>query len=257
VPLTRSKTPFLDRLQAWSKEQKLEPKVLAKPEGDALKLSIYGPIGDFYFESITDKQVARALDESDPSEIELTINSPGGDAFMGVAIYNLLKAHRAKVTVNVVGEAASAAGIISQAGDRIVMGQGAMLMIHNAWTITLGSWKDHRSAMNLLKKMDQSQAEILTSRSNLSKDRVLTLMDRETWFTADEAISFGLADERADGSPHVEDQDLDEDPEALIKALSRHTGPSSQGPTQVPKKPNSLDREGLRPIGSLFSFVKP
>ncbi len=247
MPYAAHHAPFLDRLKAWSQEHEIKPQVLAQSDsgkGSPLKLSVMGPIGSFYFESITDKQVARALDEHDPSEIDLSINSPGGDAFMGTAIYNLLKSHPAHVTVRVLGEAASAAGIISQAGDRVIMGTGSMLMVHNAWSITMGSWRDHRASINLLRKADQSQLDILTSRSNLTRERLSTMLDRETWITADEAIQWGLADERADGTsqaPTPAEQDLP-DP------------PADPAPAALASKRvlTSLDREGLRPIGSLF-----
>ena len=182
-PRLLAKDPFLARLMAWSQEKGVKPQVRAQASttsGGAkkLKLSIYGPIGNFFEDSVTDQAVAEALEAEDPDEVELTLNSPGGDAFMGIAIFNLLKSHRAKVTVKVVGEAASAAGIISQAGDEILMGTGAMLMIHNSWTISLGDWREHKQTARLLQKLDKSQASILSSRSKLTADEALTLMGK-------------------------------------------------------------------------------
>lgn len=248
-----SQDPFLSKLMAWSEEKGVKTQLRAQASTTSsgkkqLKLSVYGPIGAFYFDSITDSMVARALDDEDPDEIALDINSPGGDAFMGVAIYNLLREHRAHVTVRVLGEAASAAGIISQAGDEILMGTGAMLMIHNSWTISLGDWREHKQTARLLQKLDKSQASILSSRSKLTADEALTLMGKESWFTADEAVAKGLATSTTSAAPDFEELEDEEDDEEEELTLSPAPAPQDRAKALVPSP-----IAGLKPIGSFFS----
>ncbi|EPJ5267720.1 head maturation protease, ClpP-related, partial [Providencia stuartii] len=97
-------------------------------------ISVLDVIGeDFWGEGVTAKRISAALRAIGNQDVVVNINSPGGDMFEGLAIYNLLRAHNGKVTVNILGIAASAASVIAMAGDEIRMGRGAFLMIHNCW----------------------------------------------------------------------------------------------------------------------------
>ncbi|NCP40670.1 MAG: Clp protease ClpP, partial [Rhodoferax sp.] len=117
-----------DALKRW------EPGIQAAIDGEA-SIGIYEQIGESWDGSgMTAKRMSAILRGIGASrDITVNLNSPGGDFFEGVAIYNLLRQHQAKVTVNVMGLAASAASIIAMAGDDINMGEGSFLMIHNAW----------------------------------------------------------------------------------------------------------------------------
>lgn len=257
-PRLLAKDPFLARLMAWSQEKGIKPTVKAQASTTSggskkLKLSIYGPIGSFFEDSVTDKAVAEALEAEDPDEVELTLNSPGGDAFMGIAIFNLLKSHRAKVTVKVVGEAASAAGIISQAGDEIVMGTGSMLMIHNAWTIALGDWNEMKGTAKLLRKLDRSQADILSSRSQLTSAQALNLMEAETWFTAQEAVAKGLATSTTSADEDFEDLEEEEEETTTLRTSEEEPEEEDEQQAQKAKALAPSPIAGLRPIGSFFS----
>ncbi len=122
-----------DALEKW------EPGVRAAAGDDSASISIYDQIGDNWEGTgITAKRISAALRNIGARNLTVNVNSPGGDFFEGVAIYNLLREHKAKVTVNVMGIAASAASVIAMAGDEILMGDGAFLMIHNAWTVAIG-----------------------------------------------------------------------------------------------------------------------
>jgi len=132
----------------------------------------------------------------DLKTLNVYINSPGGDVFEGVAIYNMLKRHRAHVNVHVDGLAASIASVIAMAGDSIIMPSNAMMMIHNAWMWTAGNAKDLREAAGMLDKVDTSirQSYLVKTGDKLSEDDLITLMEAETWLTAQEAYDYGLCD---------------------------------------------------------------
>lgn len=133
----------------------------------------------------------------DVKTINLHINSPGGDVFEGVSIYNMLKQNKANIHVYVDGLAASIASVIAMAGDTITMPENSMLMIHNPWTIAQGNSKELRKVADDMDKMGESIKASYLSKSNnkLDVDTLTKLMDDETWLTAKEAVDYGLADE--------------------------------------------------------------
>lgn len=132
----------------------------------------------------------------DISEIDVHINSAGGNVFEGHAIYNMLKMHKAKVNIYVDALAASIASVIAMSGDTIFMHKNSFMMIHNSWIMTLGNSKDLRQTADLLDKTDQSSNNAyLDKATNLSEEELKQLLEAETWLTADEALEKGLADE--------------------------------------------------------------
>jgi ATP-dependent Clp protease, protease subunit len=138
--------------------------------------------------------------------IVLRVNSPGGDVFAGQAIAQAMRDARARgvrVEAHVDGYAASAATVVSIAADEVVMAEGAMWMIHQAWTIAMGNAEDMLGAAALLEKVDGSIAEQYAKRTGKDKEYMSELMAAETWFTAAEAVDAGFAD-RVDEGPAVE-----------------------------------------------------
>ena len=107
----------------------------------------------------------------------VNINSPGGDFFEGVAIYNLLREHQGRVTVQVMGLAASAASVIAMAGDQILMGDGSFLMIHNAWAVAIGNRHDMADAAKLLEPFDTAMAKVYAARSGVTEAEAARMMD--------------------------------------------------------------------------------
>ena len=158
---------------------------------------VFGQIGsDWFDEGITDKMVAEALGKLDGvDELNVHIDSPGGDAFQGIAIYNLLVNHPVKVNTIVQGWAASAASIIMQAGDSRRIAENGMAMIHNAWTFTIGNAAELRKQADMMDKLDANLALTYAARSGGKQSRFAELMAAETWFSAEEAMTEGLADE--------------------------------------------------------------
>lgn len=130
--------------------------------------------------------------------VTLRINSPGGDVFAARAVVAAMNAHDGEITAYVDGYAASAASVITAAADKVVMAQGAFLMIHKAWTVTVGNADDHMDTASLLEKIDGSIADSYAARSGKDASHYALLMAAETWFTASEAVAEGLADEVAD-----------------------------------------------------------
>lgn len=195
--------------QKYSNEiESIEHEFKAETKDDKTELTIYGTIGESWWgESTSAADVKRVLKNSKAKEIIINLNSGGGDAFDGIAIYNQLKKHDAKVIVNIDGYAASAASIIAMAADEIYMGTGTMLMIHEAWTFAMGSKKDLKSTVNALEGLDESMADIYMTRFKGEREEIETFISNETWFTASEAIAVGLADEQVEIDAKVDADD--------------------------------------------------
>lgn len=126
-------------------------------------------------------------------DIVLRINSPGGDVFDGVAIFNMLKAHKGNVRVEIVGIAASIASIIAMAGDERHMADNAMMMVHNSWTLAVGNKSDLSDTAELLGKIDDSMARTYATATGLGVRSIKQMMDDETWLTGKEAKEHGFA----------------------------------------------------------------
>lgn len=176
-----------DALERW------QPEVRAASEGDA-SISVYDAIGeDWEGTGVTAKRIGAALRAIGTRDVVVNVNSPGGDFFEGVAIYNLLRNHQAKVTVRVMGLAASAASVIAMAGDEILMGDGAFLMVHNAWAVAIGNRHDMKDASERLAPFDAAMAAVYASRAGITPEQAAALMDKETWIGAAQAVADGFA----------------------------------------------------------------
>ena len=157
-------------------------------------ISIYGDIGSW---GITAAAFMDELKAVDAPEIRLSISSPGGDVFDGLAIHNALRSHRAKVTVQVDSLAASIASVIAMAGDRVIMGPHAQLMIHDAAGVTCGNAEEMREYADFLDKQSDNIAGVYQERAGGTVKQWRARMQAETWYFANEAVEAGLADEVA------------------------------------------------------------
>lgn len=173
-----------------------KPGVRAATEGDDTVISIYDVIGEDFWtgEGVTSKRIAAALRKIGSREVTVNMNSPGGDFFEGIAIYNLLREHPAKVTVKVMGLAASAASVIAMAGDEVQISEIGFLMVHNAWAIAIGNRHDFRDAAATLEPFDDAMAGLYAARAGVEKSEAEAWMDAETWFNGSKAIEARLAD---------------------------------------------------------------
>lgn len=170
----------------------------AATDNKPAELLLYGEVSSstWYGDEVTPKQFKKDLDAlGDVNEIKVYINSPGGDLFAGQAIYSMLKRHKASITVYVDGLAASIASVIAMAGDKIIMPKNSMMMIHNPWTIAMGNAKEFRKLADDMDKMGESIINVYKDRSGMQWAKIVELLDAETWLTADEAVSYGFADE--------------------------------------------------------------
>jgi ATP-dependent Clp protease protease subunit len=178
-------------------------------------ISIFEIIGEDFWSGggMTAKRMAGILRAIGEGPVRVQINSPGGDVFEGIAIYNLLRKHKGRVSVEVIGLAASAASIIAMAGDEIRMDLGSFLMVHNAWGIVMGNQHDLSDAAALLKSIDDALVDIYEARTGEKRAEIEKLMDRETWLSPKEAVDRGFADKIDDTTRTTEGAKAAADPE--------------------------------------------
>lgn len=169
----------------------------AQIEGRALRLNLYGPIGQNPLMGgggITAAMVAEeVIDAGEVDQLDVYINSPGGDVFEGIAIYNELKQFQGQVNVYVMGVAASIASIIAMAGDNRIMYDGAEFMIHQASGVTFGTADQHAKQAKTLRRLDKKLADIYAATTGNDAGIIAEMMTEETWFDADDAMKDGFA----------------------------------------------------------------
>lgn len=167
----------------------------AENTGDHV-IELYGTIGEDWWtgEGITSKSVSQALRNAGNKDVEVRINSPGGDMFEGISIYNVLASHPANVTVKIMGLAASAASVIAMAGNEIQMGLGSFMMIHNCWIMAMGNRHDMKDLAKWLEPFDNALRDIYIARTGMDIKAVEKWMDEEKMFSAQEAIDNKFAD---------------------------------------------------------------
>ncbi|MRF37135.1 Clp protease ClpP [Staphylococcus sp. KY49P] len=166
-------------------------------EDDKVILTLGGPVAEasiFADETINSTDIANALDDVG-KDVVIRLNSPGGDVFQGIEIYNYLKNHPSNITVEVTALAASAASIIAMAADSIVMEKGASIMVHEAATLAIGNKADIKKTLNALETIDESIVDIYQEKTGLDREEISQMMSEETWFTAKDAVDKGFADE--------------------------------------------------------------
>jgi len=174
---------------------------------DDRSLNIFGEIGERWDgEGVTDRYVAAVLRRMGAGPVTINVNSPGGDFFTGAAIYNQLREHDGEVTVNVLGVAASAASVIAMGSDTLRVARAGFLMIHNSWGLVMGNRHDMADAAALFGQFDGAMAGVYAERSGMTRSKVESYMDKDTFFNGEEAVKHGLADALL-ASDEVEDDD--------------------------------------------------
>jgi len=158
----------------------------------------------------------RAIGERD---VVVSINSPGGDFFEGIAIYNLLREHPYKITVKVVGLAASAASVIAMSGDEIQVAKTGFLMIHNAWVFAIGNRHDLREAATVLDEFDGVMADLYAESTGKKKKDIEKMMDAETWMGGQAAVDAGFASSLLPADEIVEDAGSDSTSNASLRKV--------------------------------------
>ncbi|WP_439572626.1 head maturation protease, ClpP-related [Phreatobacter sp.] len=169
--------------------------IRAVEQGDNV-ITMFDVIGEDFWSGggITAKRVTAQLRAIGSRPVEVQINSPGGDMFEGIAIYNILREHPQPITVKVMGMAASAASIIAMAGDTIEIGAASFVMIHNCWVLALGNRHDLRETSDFLEPFDAAMADVYAARSAQDRVDIVRWMDAETYMSGSQAIERGFAD---------------------------------------------------------------
>lgn len=233
-----------------------QPAIQAAAEKDNT-ISIYDVIGEDFWtgEGVTVKRVDAALRSIGNRDVVVNINSPGGDVFEGIAIYNRLREHPAKVQVKVMGLAASAASIIAMAGDEVQIGEASFLMIHNAWVMAVGNQFDLREVADFLAPFDEALRDVYVQRTGADADEVAAMMKAETWITGKKAVETGFADTllSADETKRVENA-ADPQVNALrrIEALACKNAPRSAVRdmlNQIKGKPDAASEPATQDAG--------
>lgn len=231
-------------------------------EKQTATLNIYGDIsscemcGDVSAVSLS-KQL-EAL--GDVNQIDVYINSYGGEVAEGLAIYNALRRHKAKVTTYCDGFACSIASVIFMAGDERIMNESSLLMIHNAWTMAIGNSAELRKQADDLEKITQASVEAYKGHSSLSEEEIKALMNAESWILPEEALTYGFAtsvekteSEKASQSAwlqlfniikaHQETENDDEEPEIDLDDEEQEEPDTATGEEENPENEPETDSE--------------
>jgi len=194
-------------------------------DGTSADLYIFGDICAWPWESQGEQSgvsVVRQLKELDADEIRVHINSYGGDVAEGLAIYNVLREHKAKITTICDGFACSAASVVFMAGDKRVMQPASLLMIHNAWTVAMGNAAELRKTADDIETITQASVEAYKKVATISEEEIKALMDAETWILPKDAVDYGFATD-------IDDEDDDDEPKqsAFGVIMQKLTAPES------------------------------
>jgi ATP-dependent Clp endopeptidase proteolytic subunit ClpP len=165
--------------------------IQAKAADESADVMIYDVVGAW---GVSAQQFVTDLKGLKAKTINVRLNTPGGDVFDGLAIYNALRDHPAKVVTRVDGLAASMGSVIAQAGDERRMAKNAYMMIHNPWSMAAGDAAEMRKSADLLDKVCGTLAQTYADRTGKSVDEMKAAMAETSWYTADEAKAAGLCD---------------------------------------------------------------
>lgn len=179
-------------LDKWGEEA---AGIRALATGDAT-ITMFDIIGEDWWSGggVTAKGVAAQLRAIGDRPVEVQINSPGGDMFEGIAIYNVLREHPQPVTIKVMGMAASAASVIAMAGDTIEVGAASFVMIHNCWVLAAGNRNDFAEIAAWLEPFDRAMVDLYAARTGQDAAAIAGWMDAETYMSGSMAVERGFAD---------------------------------------------------------------
>lgn len=166
-------------------------------KADKAEIWIYEQIGEDFWSGggTTAKSFQKEFAGIKASQIDLHINSPGGEVFDGLTIYNLIKQHPANVTTYIDGLAGSIASVIALAGDKVIMAENALYMIHQPWGRAIGNAEELRKMAATLDKVSDSIRMAYIDKSGKDMQEINDMMSAETWFSAQEAKEYGFVDE--------------------------------------------------------------
>ena len=181
------------RFWNWVKNDAGESDVTDTPTTRTLYLNGVIAQESWFGDEVTPQLFKDEL-EADTGDIEVWINSIGGDVWAATQIYNMLKSYNGKVTVKIDSLAASAASVIAMAGDEVLMSPLSLIMLHNPLTIAAGDVSDMQKAIDMLDEVKESIINAYELKSGLSRTKISHMMDCETWLSAKKAVELGFAD---------------------------------------------------------------
>lgn len=214
----------------------IESKIISANSDGQAAIYLYDPIvGDRataeWWGGVCPQDFVPALRALDAEEITLYTNCPGGDVFAAEAMCQALREHKAKITMQIEGYAASAATAIACACDEVVATAASKYMIHQTWTIAIGNADDMDHVAELLRKCDGTMYDAYEARTGQARDQIEAWCKAETWFTAAEAVEARFVDRVLEASPSA-------------RAAARHwnlsaysNGPRSESPAPPAKAP--------------------
>lgn len=178
-------------------------------------------------------------------DIELEINSYGGDVFLGIDLMNTLRGHSGKVTVTITGIAASAASIIAMGADTIRMYSNTQLMVHNAWTYAAGNAKELRKIADDLDSIGESVLASYTHR--VDENTVSKLLDEETYLSASKAKELGFVDEIVDAkAEEVESEIFSNKAEQFNNSIAAASSKTVEGNNELLQKVSDLENQVIQ-----------
>lgn len=220
----------------------------------AASVEIFDELGYF---GVTAKDFIDAIKPYKGKALEVAINSPGGDVFAGIAIYNALRAHGGEITTRVAGVAASAASIVLMAGDKRVAPENTMVMVHSPWTFAAGNAEELRDAADVLDKIGGTLVNVYVARTGKSEDEIRAMLAEDTWLTAEESLELGFIDEVVPSFEARACFDLDRLPEHVRAVFAKAT-PEPEPEPEV--KPDTVtfgpeDIEAQAKVHDLTDFL--
>ena len=186
------KHKLLQLLGDNARADRAAPSIRADASGDVGHVYVYDVIDSYWGASA--KALVEALASMGGKDVHLHINSPGGDVFEARAMVSAVRGYAGTVTAYIDGLAASAATYLALAGAQTHIAEGGMFMVHNSWTLAWGNKSELRSTADLLDKIDGTIVADYARKTGAKSDQIVSWMDAETWFTADEAKAAGFVD---------------------------------------------------------------
>lgn len=213
---------------------------------DTAVLNIFGDITSYAWEEYGEMSnviLSKKLEEmKNVSIIDVYINSYGGEVAEGLAIYNALKRHKAKVRTHVDGFACSIASVIFMAGDERIMPNTSCLMIHNPWTWAKGNAKDLKKQAEDLEKIGECSINAYMEHINITKEELVALLDNESWISPSEAVEMGFATEKEDDSDSENaNQSIKEKVIAMLLSEKNDSNSDSEEEDNSTEEPNTTD----------------
>ena len=230
---------------------------------DAAEIMIYDEIGGY---GIGAKSFVEALNAIDAKTITLKFNSPGGDAFDGIAMHTAIQSHKATIISHIDGLCASAATIVALAADVVCIAKAGFVMIHNASSLAFGTGDELAKQVEVLKKIDSTIAAVYASKTGKSLDQIRAAMDAESWFTSGEALAYGLVDSIDEDDDDGGGDDGDGDivgKVAAAKAIMKFRRPpaavhrvAASVATPTLAKPRGISEQDIRQVDGLRARIE-